>query len=619
MATAAGTGTESERGTETATATDTDVADAGTGTSTEVDMDAGTDNDASTDSDTETATATVTDTQSASDTGPDTETATISTTDTNTATATSTMTASETATATSTMTASETATATETATDTDAETCEDGVQNQDETGVDCGGASCPPCPCANWRYTAPEQVTGVGSSGDFYGPNLSHDGLTLYYSRYITNDDVLYMATRTDRGTVFSNAAQVANVNSGMSADVSPHVTSDGLSLYLASDRMGGMGDRDIMVASRAIASDPFSTPTFVTALNSASEEQLPWVSDDRLTVLFVSRRLETGDFNNDANIWMATRGSVDDPFSGVTALDSVNSPSDDGRGVLTPDGLAIYFSSDRPGGMSDHDLYTATRPDTQSDFGTPVSLADLNSNSDDVDVALSSDGAEIFFTSERSGDMRIYRALRECADEDSTAYRTETAMVIDGVLDEAPWAPSAPILHVVRGTLDDEAYFDVLWDDQYLYIGVAVHDDLLSNDHTDYWGEDGVDIAIDGDDDGGAALDGDDLHCVKSYDDSDLYCYVSGPTYPAHTGSILHGWSALTGGGYAVEIAVPWTELGITPSGGVSIGFDLGVRDDDSQFNSGLQNQLRWHGDVDEWWNTNLYGEMVLNVATAP
>ncbi len=33
------------------------------------------------------------------------------------------------------------------------ETCSDGIQNQDETGVDCGGATCPACPCTDNEVT----------------------------------------------------------------------------------------------------------------------------------------------------------------------------------------------------------------------------------------------------------------------------------------------------------------------------------------------------------------------------------------------------------------------------------------------------------------------------------
>ena len=70
-------------------------------------------------------------------------------------------------------------------------TCSDGIQNGDETGVDCGGSSCPPCPCTGENVTLtivldnyPEEtswtITAGGStyaSGGTYGSQP--DGSTV--------------------------------------------------------------------------------------------------------------------------------------------------------------------------------------------------------------------------------------------------------------------------------------------------------------------------------------------------------------------------------------------------------------------------------------------------------
>ena len=52
-------------------------------------------------------------------------------------------------------------------------TCEDGVQNGDETGVDCGGSDCAPCPCTGENVTLtiildnyPEETSWSITSGD---------------------------------------------------------------------------------------------------------------------------------------------------------------------------------------------------------------------------------------------------------------------------------------------------------------------------------------------------------------------------------------------------------------------------------------------------------------------
>src|SRR5690606_16554160 len=49
------------------------------------------------------------------------------------------------------------------------ETCSDGIQNQDETGTDCGGSICPPCEsCSDGVQNGDEE--GIDCSGSVCPP-----------------------------------------------------------------------------------------------------------------------------------------------------------------------------------------------------------------------------------------------------------------------------------------------------------------------------------------------------------------------------------------------------------------------------------------------------------------
>jgi hypothetical protein len=61
-------------------------------------------------------------------------------------------------------------------------TCNDGLQNDSETGVDCGAPGCRPCRCELGSFAAPERLTGFGLQGDYFGPALSAGGRTLFFS-----------------------------------------------------------------------------------------------------------------------------------------------------------------------------------------------------------------------------------------------------------------------------------------------------------------------------------------------------------------------------------------------------------------------------------------------------
>eukprot|EP01071_Lankesteria_metandrocarpae_P014102 Lankesteria_metandrocarpae@DN8104_c0_g1_i1.p1 len=65
-------------------------------------------------------------------------------------------------------------------------TCFDGEQNGDETGVDCGGASCESCSvqCSNGRRDGAELDTDCG------GPQCSNDCPATCYDRVLNGDEV---------------------------------------------------------------------------------------------------------------------------------------------------------------------------------------------------------------------------------------------------------------------------------------------------------------------------------------------------------------------------------------------------------------------------------------------
>ena len=83
----------------------------------------------------------------------------------------------------------------------------------------------------------------------------------------------------------------------------------------------------------------------------------------------------------------------------------TVNSPATDQAPSLSPDGLSLYFGSDRPGGLGGTDLWVSRRACGDCSWGTPVHLGSvLNSSAGDAGPSLSIDGHLLFFTSARPG-----------------------------------------------------------------------------------------------------------------------------------------------------------------------------------------------------------------------
>lgn len=82
-----------------------------------------------------------------------------------------------------------------------------------------------------------------------------------------------------------------------------------------------------------------------------------------------------------------------------------INTASAEQNAVLSRDGLSLYFSSLRPGGMGGLDIYIAHRETLDSPWGAPVNAGTtINTTTNDFAPSLSIDGHLLFFASGRPG-----------------------------------------------------------------------------------------------------------------------------------------------------------------------------------------------------------------------
>jgi Tol biopolymer transport system component len=214
------------------------------------------------------------------------------------------------------------------------------------------------------------------------------------------------------------NAESISGASSELNTpfnDGCPIQSPDGLSLYMATNRPGGLGGQDIWVAHRDAVGDPYGAPQHLDApVNSAADDFCPSPTRGR-RLFFVSARAG-GCGGPDIYV---TRQRLDgtwrDPENLGCAINSAAgeaSPSffrdDAGHGVL-------YFSSTRPGGFeaggTDSDIYFSV------DFGPAQLAPGLNTVSDDTRPNVRKDGLEVVFDSTRTGGMSalpdIWTAVR--------------------------------------------------------------------------------------------------------------------------------------------------------------------------------------------------------------
>ena len=297
------------------------------------------------------------------------------------------------------------------------ETCSDGIRNQDEAQVDCGGV-CPACVCVWTPFGAPEKLTGLGfaAASSQWGPALSPDASTMILSNSagaVAED--LYQATRPDRGAAFSLASALTNLNTG-AGEGTPFFSFDGLRLYFYSARAGGLGGRDIYVSARPSLLDALGSPNLVAGVNSSSADHMPWVSPDELRMYFTSNRAPS---EGGYDLFVATRSTPSGTFANVHPLSELDTVSSDEGASLTADELTVFFCSNRSNGAGKFDIWMSTRATKTGTFSAPVDAPVVNTAADELNVAVSADGRELFFSSDRGVATTpphvIWRSIRSC------------------------------------------------------------------------------------------------------------------------------------------------------------------------------------------------------------
>lgn len=193
-----------------------------------------------------------------------------------------------------------------------------------------------------------------------------------------------------------------------------PSLSDDALTLYVAFVVPGF--NEQIGVSTRPDRGNTFGFASVLPAPVNQSIEGTPHISRDSRSLYFFSERAGTGGVARD--LYVATRSDPSGPFETASPLSSVNSPFLDHLPWVSADELVLYFASQRSGGM---DIWRSTRASRADAFGAPAAVTEINSSADDNGMTLTRDERTIIFASTRpngAGDYDLYRALRAGTDQ---------------------------------------------------------------------------------------------------------------------------------------------------------------------------------------------------------
>lgn len=299
--------------------------------------------------------------------------------------------------------------------DADHITDADSIVELDSADVDSDGADADDSNhICDWRseitFGRAERLEEWSASSSSRHPSLSLDRLTLFYVDEGAVDwSYVVAASRVSLGAPFTEFAQVSI--EGMSFGRFSVLEAD-RSAYFSGYRDGtvGQGGADIWKGTWL----PWSIVEDIELVDTASspeDDHDPTLTSDGRTLYFSRFSVsETGVYS--ADILRATRSSLSETFSSVSLVTELNTTFDELSPTVNGDGSLIVFASSRNGDNVGFDLfYSVSELGT---FGTPqmIHAPSLNTADDELDPALSADGCELLFVSDRE-DARNYEIYR--------------------------------------------------------------------------------------------------------------------------------------------------------------------------------------------------------------
>ena len=206
-------------------------------------------------------------------------------------------------------------------------------------------------------WSLPVGISSINTSANDAAVALSPDGQTLFsFVSDVKNPGDLYASNL--NGTEWSKPEKLnTNINSEF-WEGSCSITADGRYLYFASERIGGLGGRDLYVSEK-VNGEWGPAVNLGPSINTQYNEDAPFIHPDGITLFFSSEGHKSiGGYDimysiKKDNAWI-------EPLSMGIPL---NTTEDDRYYVINAKGDVGYFSSNRggAGGKGQQDIYTVT------------------------------------------------------------------------------------------------------------------------------------------------------------------------------------------------------------------------------------------------------------------
>jgi outer membrane protein OmpA-like peptidoglycan-associated protein len=238
----------------------------------------------------------------------------------------------------------------------------------------------------------------INTSEDEYLPTLTADGETLIYTAVRSRQEDFYRSTKKDGQ--WQKGQPIASVNTEYN-EGAQSISADGkLLVFTICEHPGGLGRCDIYY-TEYLNGKWTSVKNMGAPINSSAYESLPSVSADGKAIYFTSdRRGGMGGLD----IWASYRQSNGKWGEPQNLGAPVNTPEHDQAPFIHPDGQTLYFMSKGHPGMGEYDLYLS-RKQPDGTWGKPQNLGyPVNTKGNEGAFTVNLDGSTAYFASDMPG-----------------------------------------------------------------------------------------------------------------------------------------------------------------------------------------------------------------------
>jgi outer membrane protein OmpA-like peptidoglycan-associated protein/Tol biopolymer transport system component len=245
----------------------------------------------------------------------------------------------------------------------------------------------------------------INTESDEYWPSLSADEKTLVITRLVRSEDPsrkvqedFFISTWNDSSwTEIVNAGKPLNTIDNEGAQT---ISGDGrYMVFTACNRPGGFGRCDLYASTKE--GNYWAEPVNLgPPVNTKYRETQPSITSDGRTLYFSSDR-PGGKGQHD--IWMTTMNEYGKWSTPVNVGDTINSVGVEMSPFIHPDNQSLYFSSDGLIGLGGYDLFVS-RKDSAGKWQKPVNLGyPINTNRDEIGLVVNARGDKAYYSSDKN------------------------------------------------------------------------------------------------------------------------------------------------------------------------------------------------------------------------